>query len=47
MDDNEFLNSHDTSYSEFYIIDAAEEARLRRIAYARFMAEQEDEKKKE
>ena len=45
--DDEILNSHDTSYSEFYIIDAAEEARLRKIAYTRFIAEQEDQKKKE
>lgn len=40
-DDNLNMHSHATSYSDFYIIDEKEEARLKQIAFSKFMAQQE------
>ena len=33
------LNSHNTSYSSFYVIDEKEEARLKQLAFEKYMAE--------
>jgi len=33
------LNSHATSYSDWYVIDEKEEARLKQIAFEKYMAE--------
>ena len=33
------MNSHATSYSDWYVIDEKEEARLKQIAFEKYMAE--------
>jgi len=39
------LNSHATSYSDWYVIDEQEEARLKQIAFERYMAEKAEEER--
>ena len=43
----EDLVSHNTSYSDFYVIDEKEEQRLKQIAFEKFMAEKAIEAKME
>ena len=38
-EDNDDMLSHATSYSEFYVIDEREEARLKQVAFEKYMAE--------
>lgn len=38
-EDDEDMHSHNTSYSEFYIIDEKEEQRLKEVAFEKYMAE--------
>ena len=42
-EDDLLQNSHATSYSDWYVIDEAEEARLKQVAFEKYLAEKQIE----